>query len=85
MQDPLSEPTQPDSILPLLFHRRMLPDGHHQPVVEYEQLPAPVMGLPLNRKINYVLFYLPSFLSTTLPVPSWFKMVKIIEVSDYIK
>ncbi len=26
-----------------------LPDGHYQPVVEYEQLAAPVLGLPLQR------------------------------------
>jgi hypothetical protein len=41
----------PDNILPLLLIL-LLPDGHHQPVVEYEQLATPVLGLPLQKQIE---------------------------------
>jgi hypothetical protein len=40
----------PDNILLLLLLPvGGLPDGHHQTVVEYEQLATPVLGLPLQR------------------------------------
>ncbi len=43
----------PDNILLLLLLLPVggLPDGHHQPVVEYEQLATPVLGLLLQTEI----------------------------------